>query len=174
MSDCSTNGFKVKQIPESWLDRCSDNGYERFTDEDGKRRYKDNCQLVSDAPFRPCARCGHYPNEDGDDHCIKNLGRVINACCGHGTHDGYIMFDDGRTIRGSFTVEPSPDGWEYVDTLEQRYEQLGQVAKVMLWNHATMAVEARKEEAWETVKLVERCMRELHEQLEELGVSVND
>lgn len=98
--------FKTsEQVPESWLDRCTDNGYERFTDNEGNRRYVDNEELVSDMPFRPCARCGHYPTEDGDDWCIRRLGRVVNACCGHGTHDGYVMFDDCTIIRGRFEVE---------------------------------------------------------------------
>lgn len=101
----ATNYKTAEEVPESWLDRCTDNGYERYTDEDGNLRYRDNGELVSDMPFRPCARCGEYPNERGDDHCIHNLGRVVNACCGHGTHDGYVMFDDGTIIRGRFTVE---------------------------------------------------------------------
>ena len=93
------------EVPDSWLDRCTDNGYERYTDEEGNRRYVDNNVKTSDMPFRPCARCGQYPNENGDDHCIQNLGRVVNACCGHGTHKGYVMFDDGTIIRGYFEVE---------------------------------------------------------------------
>lgn len=98
--------FKTEeQVPDSWLDRCSDNGYQRYIDNDGVRRYKDNNEKVRDMPYRPCAKCGHYPNENGDDYCIQNLGRVVNACCGHGTHEGYIMFDDGRVIRGNFKVE---------------------------------------------------------------------
>ena len=95
----------INEVPESWLDRCSENGYQRYTDSEGNRRYVDNNKKTGDMPFRPCAKCGRYPNENGDDFCIQNLGRVVNACCGHGTHEGYIMFDDGRVIRGWFTVE---------------------------------------------------------------------
>lgn len=106
------------EVPKSWLDRCSDDGYEKYIDEDGNRRYKDNDVLVGDAPFRPCARCGKYPNENGDDYCIQNLGRVVNACCGHGTHEGYIMFDDGTIIRGYFTVErPSKENLDETNQL---------------------------------------------------------
>ncbi|MCK9326310.1 MAG: hypothetical protein M0P69_12530 [Bacteroidales bacterium] len=94
-----------EDIPDSWLDRCSNNGYERYTDKNGNRRYEDTNELVSDIPFRPCARCGHYPNEDGDDFCIQRLGAVMNACCGHGNREGYIQFDNGITIRGYFRVE---------------------------------------------------------------------
>lgn len=103
---CDSDEFKTfDEVPESWLDRCSGDGYERYIDEEGNRRYKDNDVPVGDMPFRPCARCGHYPNQDGDDHCIQGLGHVVNACCGHGTHEGYVMFDDGRILRGNFTVE---------------------------------------------------------------------
>ena len=97
--------FKTEdEVPETWLDRCTDNGYRRFIDPDGNRRYVDNGRLVRDMPYRPCARCGHYPDVNGDDWCIRGLGRVVNACCGHGTHEGYVMFDDGRVLRGHFTV----------------------------------------------------------------------
>lgn len=92
------------EAPESWLDRCSGDGYDKYIDKNGDRRYKDNDIKVGEMPFRPCARCKHYPNENGDDYCIQNLGRVVNACCGHGKHEGYIMFEDGRTIRGYFKV----------------------------------------------------------------------
>lgn len=97
--------MKPDEVPESWWDRCSNDGYERYTDVDGERRYVDNDEKVSDNPFRPCARCGQYPNEDGDDFCIQGLGSVINACCGHGNREGYIQFDNGITIRGYFYVE---------------------------------------------------------------------
>lgn len=106
MDTNQTPEFKTyEEVPEAWLDRCSGNGYERYIDDNGDRRYKDNDVPVGDMPFRPCARCGHYPNEDGDDHCIQGLGKVVNACCGHGNKDGYVMFDDGRVLRGRFKVE---------------------------------------------------------------------
>ena len=88
-----------EDIPDSWLDRCSNNGYERYTDENGNRRYEDNNELVSDIPFRPCARCGHYPNEDGDDFCIQRLGTVINACCGHGNRKSNDKFLFKRSLK---------------------------------------------------------------------------
>lgn len=89
-------------VPEPWKDRCSGDGYERY-DDWGVRRYKDNNQPIQDG-YRPCARCGHYPTPRGDDYCIRNLGKVINACCGHGNKKGYIQFDDGTIIEGYFTV----------------------------------------------------------------------
>ena len=101
--------MKPNEVPESWLDRCSNNGYERHTDVNGERRYVDNGKKVSDNPYRPCARCGQYPNEDGDDFCIQRLGAVMNACCGHGNREGYIQFENGITIRGYFRVEKDGD-----------------------------------------------------------------
>lgn len=91
--------------PEQWRDRCSGDGHKRYVDPDGNRRYSDDNVLLEDEPWRPCAKCGKYPNENGDDHCIQNLGKVINACCGHGVNKGYIQFDNGITIRGYFEVE---------------------------------------------------------------------
>ena len=94
-------------IPESWKDRCSGDGWKRYIDNEGNRRYIDNDMKVSDLPLRPCAKCGQYPNENGDDYCIQNLGRVMNACCGHGLNKGYIQFSNGITIRGYFEIEKS-------------------------------------------------------------------
>lgn len=103
MQDAATE--HIVDIPDSWRDRCSGDGHARYVDEKGVRRYVDNNAPVSDEPYRPCARCGKYPNESGDDHCIQGLGRVINACCGHGAHPGYIQFHNGITVRGYFEVE---------------------------------------------------------------------
>ena len=91
-------------VPEAWWDRCSGEGHERSTDDEGNKVYKDTGNIVQEEGWRPCARCGEFPTEDGDDYCIQNLGKVINACCGHGKNKGYIMFDDGRIIEGYFTV----------------------------------------------------------------------
>jgi len=57
---------------------------------------------ADDKNIRPCVRCGKYPTEEGHDQCIANLPGVKNACCGHGVHEGYIQFEDGRIIRGNF------------------------------------------------------------------------
>jgi len=53
----------------------------------------------------PCKRCGNLPTKFGHDFCIRSLPGVRYACCGHGEQDGYIMFTNGVTIRGPFTVE---------------------------------------------------------------------
>lgn len=52
-----------------------------------------------------CPRCGRKKTSEGHDPCIANLQGVLNACCGHGKTEGYIMFENGITIRGCFTVE---------------------------------------------------------------------
>lgn len=57
---------------------------------------------------RPCGKCGLATTPEGHDPCIANLPGVANACCGHGTQQGYIQFWDGRVIRGDFSIEP-PD-----------------------------------------------------------------
>ena len=101
-------------VPDSWFDRCSNNGYERYIDKNGDRRYCDNNEPVGDNPFRPCAKCGGMPNEYGDDHCIERLGNVMNACCGHGNRMGYIQFDSGHLIEGYFTVKIKQPNGEYL------------------------------------------------------------
>lgn len=95
------------KMPHAWLDRCSGDGHEKHIDENGDIVYSDNNISIDEFGFRPCAKCGEYPNADGDDYCIQNLGRVTNACCGHGSKNGYIQFDNGITIRGKFDVEHS-------------------------------------------------------------------
>lgn len=94
-----------KDVPEAWLDRCSGDGYKRYRDEEGNSRYCDNNEIVGESPYRPCAKCGHYPTEEGDDYCLQHLGNVMNACCGHGTNKGYIQFDNGIRISGYFEIE---------------------------------------------------------------------
>lgn len=69
--------------------------------------------ICSDATF-PCAQCGATePTAEGHDPCIANLPGVANACCGHGQGEGYVMFEDGRVLRGRFdhvleSPRPSP------------------------------------------------------------------
>ena len=92
-------------IPELWKSRCSGDGYKRYVDDEGNRRYADNNEKIEDIPYRPCAKCNKYPNESGDDACLGHLGGVMNACCGHGLHKGYIQFDNGILVRGYFEIE---------------------------------------------------------------------
>ena len=93
-----------KDVPESWKSRCSGDGNPHYWDENGDLRYSDNNQLVEDE-YRPCGKCGQYPINDGEDFCLRHLGKVKNAGCGHGTGKGYIQFDNGVTIRGFFEIE---------------------------------------------------------------------
>lgn len=74
-----------------------------FDWEEGAWYYVDSGK-IADIP-RECIRCGRKQTAEGHDACLANLPGVINACCGHGTQDGYVMFEDGRTIRGKFNVE---------------------------------------------------------------------
>ena len=96
--------IKFEDAPDGWSDRCSGDGYKRIINKDGERVFEDNGVSIG-IGYRPCAKCGEYPNERGDDHCIANLGNVMNACCGHGRNKGYIQFDNGITIRGHFEIE---------------------------------------------------------------------
>jgi len=81
------------------------NGHEIIY-KDNKWIYADSEGAISeDIPCRICPKCGQHPNECGDDYCIQNLGKVMNACCGHGSKEGYIQFDNGITIRGFFRIE---------------------------------------------------------------------
>jgi len=101
---------KIKTIsfedaPNTWYDRCSGDGHERDYSKDGYARYKDTSELVGDVGYRPCKKCGEFPNAEEDDACLGHLGNLINACCGHGNKEGYLQFDCGTTIRGFFTIE---------------------------------------------------------------------
>lgn len=95
----------MTDVPESWRGRCSGDGYTTYKDEKNTLRYADNNKKVDEMPFRPCAKCGEYPTDNGDDFCLHHLGNVMNACCGHGDIKGYIQFDNGVTIRGYFEIE---------------------------------------------------------------------
>ena len=68
-----------------------------------KLMYMDTGKPVHFRQPRECPKCGIKPT-NGHDPCIKNLPGVRDACCGHGVGDGYIIFEDGRSIRGGFEV----------------------------------------------------------------------
>ena len=59
---------------------------------------------IASALKASCKRCGRPPTKEGHDACLKSLPGVKFACCGHGEQDGYIMFTDGRVIRGPFRM----------------------------------------------------------------------
>jgi hypothetical protein len=53
----------------------------------------------------PCVKCGKLPTEEGHDACLGTLPGVVDACCGHGVKEPYIIFENGLTIRGSLVRE---------------------------------------------------------------------
>ncbi len=70
---------------------------------DGKKIicWMDTHENIYDFP-RPCKVCKKFNIEDGResyDACIGKLPGVVAACCGHGTKDGYIYFDNDVVIR---------------------------------------------------------------------------
>ena len=74
----------------------------RFDEDIYEWVYADDLSLIFDeiAPRGKCLRCGRMPTEDGHDACITNLPGVINACCGHGVDEPYVMFKDKTVLRG--------------------------------------------------------------------------
>lgn len=57
-------------------------------------------------PLDPCPHCGKRPGPHGEDGCLGLLPGVIAACCGHGTEEGYIIFENGVQIE--FTLSRLP------------------------------------------------------------------
>ena len=47
--------------------------------------YSDTKESCNENP-RPCIRCGHWPTDEGHDHCIGHIEGALSACCGHGEH----------------------------------------------------------------------------------------
>lgn len=84
--------------PSSWRDRTSNNGNKTYVK--NKSRFYEDGKSV-DIGHKPCVACGKHPNSDGTDACIGRLENVMNACCGHGVSEGYIMFEDGTIIEGA-------------------------------------------------------------------------
>jgi hypothetical protein len=50
-----------------------------------------------------CAKCKKRRTKKGHDPCIADLPGVKYACCGHGNGGGYIMFNNGLSIRMDIT-----------------------------------------------------------------------
>lgn len=57
-----------------------------------------------------CRQCRLPQTKEGHDPCLGTLPGVSFACCGHGRTEGYIMFDNGRIMRGLF----EPAGSRYL------------------------------------------------------------
>ena len=67
-------------------------------------RFVDTDELYDEGiATRKCPKCNKCPTKEGHDPCIANLPGVKAACCGHGTEEGYFMFENGVVIRGKFT-----------------------------------------------------------------------
>ena len=77
-------------------------------------RYSDNNEQATPENVRDCPKCGLNPKDfNGHDPCIADLPGVRNACCGHGVEPGFIQFDNGMFIEGSFKIFNSPAGKEW-------------------------------------------------------------
>ena len=49
--------------------------------------------------YGDCKRCGAKDiGGDAPDPCIGKLPGVVSACCGHGTHEGHIRFENRAKI----------------------------------------------------------------------------
>jgi hypothetical protein len=53
-----------------------------------------------------CAACGQLPTPEGHDACLGTLPGVRAACCGHGKSKGYVLFESGLLISGTFEHVP--------------------------------------------------------------------
>jgi len=69
--------------------------------ENSKWYYLDNKEEAN--YFKPCPLCGNMPTKEGYDFCLGKLPGVKNACCGHGIKEGYIHFENDKTIKFNLT-----------------------------------------------------------------------
>ena len=84
---------------------CNRRGHTIFIDDDGNSFYDDTGKPFDWDVDVSCKKCGALPGSNGHDPCIKNLPDVKFACCGHGIDKyAYIMFNDGKTIRGDLAI----------------------------------------------------------------------
>ena len=87
-------------------------GNKAFYDQDSQTfRWLDDGLEVEGNP-RPCPQCGQLPNENGHDPCIGTIPGVVSACCGHGIHDGIILWhwaDEPRGELGEYLTIPAPE-----------------------------------------------------------------
>jgi hypothetical protein len=67
-------------------------------------RWEDTGELAGIGE-RSCIRCDKDPTIEGYDACLGKLPGVTAACCGHGTDEGFIRFENGLTVRGQFHVD---------------------------------------------------------------------
>ena len=72
-------------------------GMEQYQNDKGEWLWKED--NTSASIKKPCPKCKLYPLPTGEDPCLGILSGVQGACCGHGVHNGYIWFDDGRRVK---------------------------------------------------------------------------
>jgi hypothetical protein len=56
-------------------------------------------RLAHPAEDRDCAACGLPPTWEGYDACIGHVPGAVDACCGHGTADPYVLWKDRTGAR---------------------------------------------------------------------------
>lgn len=62
-------------------------------------RYNINDEIVNFQEPPICPRCQEKVTIKGHDACLANTPKAKAACCGHGSRDGYILFDNETRIR---------------------------------------------------------------------------
>ncbi len=72
----------------------------------GEWRWADTGELIGDER-RACPLCGKTPGPHGEDGCLGELPGVIGACCGHGKHNGYLVFENGLRIEFEMVGTPA-------------------------------------------------------------------
>ena len=65
----------------------------KWNEDRNRFEYEDG--IAMDAHERPCTKCDMLAGDDGHDPCLGKLPGVKDACCGHGTGLGYIIFENG-------------------------------------------------------------------------------
>ena len=54
--------------------------------------FEDTGLRVCDCEDIACSLCGEPPTVEGYDACLGHIAGAQFACCGHGVHDGYILW----------------------------------------------------------------------------------
>lgn len=79
-------------------------------DGEGRWRYSDTGELVSELPARACGYCGLANTPKGHDGCLGTLSGVANTCCGHGVAvEAYIQLVGGGRVSGQEAVRLMPE-----------------------------------------------------------------
>lgn len=71
-------------------------GREIYEKENGEWFWKeDDTSILID---KSCPKCHLFPLKYEVDPCLGLLPGVEHACCGHGIHNGYILFNNGKRV----------------------------------------------------------------------------